>query len=303
MTLSIDTNEPINKRSFSPPSDRLLSTTSSFADAYYINSPPPSVQSVQSDLDHSWESASDPLDNDQLEQSYNFNNYLTLPIAHSQDYNETFSFSDEIEQVLLTGSVGADTNNNCAMPLPIEAIKIEFDVDAEKVLRYDSMIDGSGRTPVEYAESQELIPMVTDIETDAANTAAINQRNGEHGLRKTEEGNLIGSILVEHNYSPIKCNQTHNTSEINMDQNEEAQSAPRSVEVTGKVALARQMARRQQLPRLKIQPKWTPQTAKITPNVVSTPDITNDILDMETENERFDLIKFLDPKVVSIKIR
>lgn len=296
MLPNIDTNEPItNKISFSPPSDKLLSNTSSFD--YYINSPPSSVQSEHADIENSLDTSTKRIDLDQLEESYDLN-YLTLPIACSQDYNENFSLSDEIEQVFLTNGDDDDNNNTIHMPIPIEAIKIEIDADTEKALRYDSMIDGSARTTVEFQDSQELIPM--EQSDDSESVADItNIQLIDNNTKVIENRNIIGSILVEHNYSPYNIKEIVNTNGIKMIQNQEnIPNVQHSMQVMGKEPLARRLARRRLTSglKLKIQPANMSQQ-KTAQNVVSTPEITNYILDMETENEKFDLIKFIDSEV------
>lgn len=257
----------------------------------YLNSPPLSVESIPIDQQY---------DN---EQSYNFNGDYILPLPNSQDYDENFTLADEVEQICNI-NYDYDKHNNNDSDLPkTEYETLIFESENNIILMDDPMLTESMKISINYDEdtlSQKCNNVVEMTELRIpVGECLVKTSNLMLNSNKVDE-NSSSQQNVEHNYSNTnKINQNTNSNNINIAVNNTS-----SLPVMAKRASARQMAKRKRLPLLKIKINTCNGNATMVNNdnydvksVVSTPELTNAILEME--EEKFDLIRYIDSTEVS----
>lgn len=279
------------------------------------DSPPASVRSPGTDLtfdeihtmDQPYPSPaeSDLYDGDYVtEQAIDFNNNpLAQPIFNSQDYNESHLLSDEISEVLCTSDF-----NLAHLPIQIDDIKKEYTPDDKMdflMHERDIMLCNTNSFPMVLnwcnasVDSEEFICSTNSVrpgDVSIARTTSEPVKPNANGMETEMMNNMNGSvpqIVVEHNYNNQQENVmiTQNTSSV--------AAAAASVAVDGAKAMPQTnklTARRRCKP---LQPlKLNLPIDNNQDDQRQTAQIIDDTLAME--NEKFDLIKFIDDCQVRI---
>ncbi|KAJ6639243.1 hypothetical protein Bhyg_11985 [Pseudolycoriella hygida] len=256
---------------------------------------------------------------DLTEESFIFETSIDEPVKYSQDY-ENFAFVDEINQISKLKEFNTDDLNNFECKAEDDDSNSTYDLahlEAKTVLYQDTMITG-------FAPSKMLLDEDSCLETvdnfddvfmkpekradnlqnlsDGILTPApspkspflINNNNDDLNDCETSsdcfpvndtnvESSPAGSRLhFEHNYNNPYINRIEETSSY------------KSISVTCTRSPTRiQEKRSRRVPTLKVTlPKMkTLRQDSINKIEVNTPDITNDILEME--DEKFDLIEYI----------
>lgn len=253
-----------------------------------INSPPASVQSpvcefTFDDTQHFEQPYPSPAESDSQydpEQSFDFNPILAQPIPNSQDYNDSYTLSDEIDGLqLLSGDY--------VLPIPmIETIKKEYEPDEKDVLMRDIMFCGRQQIPFTYTytESQDLNIIVKPAEISLQFTNTEPKQIEEPEETETESVERFKhQVDVEHNYSEAQIANNNGYSNLNTTDNNDA---PAEIQMS-----PRKLSHRRRLPPLKLQISNTLMNHD-EDAAANTAEIISSTLDME--NEKFDLIKFID---------
>lgn len=298
-----------------------------------LNSPPPSVES----RDPNQEKDKNTLDN---EQSYDFestaNGELIFPLKNSQDYDEAHTFAEEINQVyscekeftkseynFINGinnsqnSLNHEQNGSqinseilyrdtmMSAPFinePIEHVDYVMVMDSNSLAKQNSQQQSAVamQTPTITVESSQTSEMNN---TEITNNNYISELPDRLLEKKTFDANDRHMLALEHNYTNNHNNIINNINEIsNLKQTDDIKSA---TPVMGKLKLTRQLRPlkakslklKLSVPGMEQQPQMEKENNTWTANV-STPEITNSILEME--NEKFDLISYIDSIEVSI---
>lgn len=185
-----------------------------------LNSPPPSVKSPNDEftfieyplIDQPYPSPaeSEPLDDQYgLEQSYDLNDRLAEPFLNSQDYDESHPLSDEITEVVCTAAYDV-----FPMPMPIDAIKKEFEPEEKGVFmhEHDIIMCTTQTIPMDmpntFSDSQELTYTVRPADITSAMSQSESQMSEitqESVEMETEQMNIANQqqVNVEHNYTTL----------------------------------------------------------------------------------------------------
>lgn len=249
--------------SLSPPASVQSPNEFTFDDTMHIDQPYPSP--ADSEL----------LDENTSEQTYDFSSPLVQPLPSSQDYNELHTLADEVFEIVCSTGDG--------LPIPITDIKKEYEPEEkDNVWRHDVLLcQTSGNYPamINYTDSQDYALSVPPAVVTNTLQQIITDFQEQVEIMETSYANN-STVAAEHTYNKTldAINITHSVNAPN-DQHEIAK-LPSQPE---------KLSHRRRFPQLKLQINAV---ANDSSNRCDTADIISDTLDME--NEKFDLIKFLD---------